>query len=46
VEDLIVSVRSGKDGAAPSVLIAKKGNTQGIRNLVEQIRSAGRTALL
>jgi mannose-1-phosphate guanylyltransferase len=46
VEDLIVSVRSGKDGGAPLVFIAKKGETQQVRDIVEQIRAGGRTALL
>jgi mannose-1-phosphate guanylyltransferase/mannose-6-phosphate isomerase len=46
VEDLIVSVRSGKDGAAPLVFVTKKGETQQVREIVEQIRTAGRTALL
>jgi mannose-1-phosphate guanylyltransferase/mannose-6-phosphate isomerase len=46
VKDLIVVVRSGKDGGAPSVLVARKGETQLIREIVEQIRNAGRTELL
>jgi mannose-1-phosphate guanylyltransferase/mannose-6-phosphate isomerase len=46
VEDLIVSVRSDKNGGPPLVLIAKKGETQRIREIVEQIRAAGRTELL
>ncbi|MDR2742695.1 MAG: mannose-1-phosphate guanylyltransferase [Treponema sp.] len=46
VENLVVVVRSGKDGGAPAVLIAKKGETQGVRDIVEQIKSAGRTELL
>jgi mannose-1-phosphate guanylyltransferase/mannose-6-phosphate isomerase len=46
VEDLIVVVRSGKDGAIPSVLIARKGETQRVREIVEQIKNTGRTALL
>jgi mannose-1-phosphate guanylyltransferase len=46
VEDLIVRVRSGKDGGVPSVLIARRGDTQGIRDIVEQIRAGGRMALL
>jgi mannose-1-phosphate guanylyltransferase/mannose-6-phosphate isomerase len=46
VEDLIVVVRSGKDGAVPSVLIAKKGETQRVREIVKQIKDAGRTSLL
>jgi mannose-1-phosphate guanylyltransferase/mannose-1-phosphate guanylyltransferase/mannose-6-phosphate isomerase len=44
VEDLIVVVRSGKD--APAVLIAKRGETQRVKEIVEQIRAAGRTDLL
>jgi mannose-1-phosphate guanylyltransferase/mannose-1-phosphate guanylyltransferase/mannose-6-phosphate isomerase len=46
VKDLIVAVRSGRDGGPPAVLIAKKGETQRVRELVEQIRAAGRTELL
>jgi mannose-1-phosphate guanylyltransferase/mannose-1-phosphate guanylyltransferase/mannose-6-phosphate isomerase len=46
VRDLIVVVRSGKDGNPPSVLIAKKGESQGVRDIVEQIKAAGRTELL
>ncbi|MDR2393208.1 MAG: mannose-1-phosphate guanylyltransferase [Treponema sp.] len=46
VEDLIVVVRSGKDGTAPSVLIAKRGETQRVKEIVEKIRAAGRTDLL
>jgi mannose-1-phosphate guanylyltransferase len=46
VKDLIVVVRSGKDGSPPSVLIAKKGKTQGVKEIVEQIKAAGRTELL
>jgi mannose-1-phosphate guanylyltransferase len=46
VEDLIVVVRSGKDGTAPSVLIAKRGETQRVKEIVEKIRDAGRTDLL
>ncbi|MDR2418898.1 MAG: mannose-1-phosphate guanylyltransferase [Treponema sp.] len=46
VKDLIVVVRSGKDGGASSVLVARKGETQRIREIVEQIRDAGRTELL
>jgi mannose-1-phosphate guanylyltransferase/mannose-1-phosphate guanylyltransferase/mannose-6-phosphate isomerase len=39
VEDLIVVVRSGKDGAVPSVLIAKNGETQRVREIVKQIKN-------
>ncbi|MDR2363525.1 MAG: mannose-1-phosphate guanylyltransferase [Spirochaetaceae bacterium] len=46
VKDLIVAVRSGKDGAPPSVLISQKGETQRVREIVEKIRAAGRTELL
>jgi mannose-1-phosphate guanylyltransferase/mannose-1-phosphate guanylyltransferase/mannose-6-phosphate isomerase len=46
VKDLIVAVRSGRNGGPPTVLIAKKGETQRVRDLVEQIRAAGRTELL
>ncbi|MDR0589820.1 MAG: mannose-1-phosphate guanylyltransferase [Spirochaetaceae bacterium] len=46
VKDLIVVVRSGKDGGPPSVLIAQKGKTQQVREIVEKIRAAGRTELL
>jgi len=46
VEDLIVVVRSGKDGAAPAVLISKKGETQRVREVVEAIKASGRTELL
>jgi mannose-1-phosphate guanylyltransferase/mannose-1-phosphate guanylyltransferase/mannose-6-phosphate isomerase len=45
-EDLIVVVRSGKNGAPPAVLISKKGETQRVREIVEKIRAAGRTELL
>jgi mannose-1-phosphate guanylyltransferase len=46
VRDLIVSVRPGADGGVPLVLIAKRGETQRIREIVEQIKAAGRTELL
>jgi len=45
-EDLIVAVRSGKNGMPGSVLIAKKGETQHVRDIVEQIRNMGRNELL
>lgn len=46
VEGLIVTVRSGRDGGPPSVLILKKGESQRLREIVEQIKEAGRTELL
>ncbi|MDR1219955.1 MAG: mannose-1-phosphate guanylyltransferase [Treponema sp.] len=45
-DDLIVVVRSGKDGAAPSVLIAKRGATQAVSAVVEQIKAKNRSDLL
>jgi mannose-1-phosphate guanylyltransferase/mannose-6-phosphate isomerase len=46
VKDLIITVRSGKDGSPPAVLVAKKGETQRLREIVEKIKAAGRTDLL
>jgi mannose-1-phosphate guanylyltransferase/mannose-1-phosphate guanylyltransferase/mannose-6-phosphate isomerase len=46
VEDLIVVVRSGKDGGVPSVLICKKGESQQVKSIVEEIRKADRSDLL
>jgi mannose-1-phosphate guanylyltransferase/mannose-1-phosphate guanylyltransferase/mannose-6-phosphate isomerase len=45
-EDLIIAVRSGKNGGPGSVLIAKKGETQRVREIVEQIKSRGSNELL
>ena len=45
-EDLIVVIRSGKDGSPPVALIAKKGETQRVREIVDQIKKAGRGELL
>ena len=46
VEDLIVVVRSGKDGSPPAVLISKKGETQQVKEIVQEITAAGRSDLL
>jgi mannose-1-phosphate guanylyltransferase/mannose-1-phosphate guanylyltransferase/mannose-6-phosphate isomerase len=46
VDDLIVVARSGKDGSPPAVLVVKKGESQRVRDIVAQIREAGRTELL
>jgi mannose-1-phosphate guanylyltransferase/mannose-1-phosphate guanylyltransferase/mannose-6-phosphate isomerase len=46
VEDLIVVIRSGRDGRPASALIARKGETQRLKAIVEQIKAAGRTDLL
>jgi mannose-1-phosphate guanylyltransferase len=45
-DDLVVVVRSGKDGSVPSVLIAKKGETQAVSAVVEQIKAKHRNDLL
>lgn len=46
VDDLLVVVRSGKDGTPPAVLICKRGESQKVKNAVEAIKSAGRTDVL
>jgi len=46
VEDLIVVVRSGKDGGPAAVLVSKKGETQRVKEIVEKIKTSGRTELL
>jgi mannose-1-phosphate guanylyltransferase/mannose-1-phosphate guanylyltransferase/mannose-6-phosphate isomerase len=46
VEDLIVVIRSGKDGSPPSALITQKGKTQLVRDIVEKIKQSGRTDIL
>ncbi len=46
VDDLIVVIRTGKDGSPCAALIAKKGETQRVRNIVEQIKKSGKKELL
>ena len=46
VEDLIVVIRSGKNGAPAAALITRKGQTQKVRDIVEKIKKAGRGELL
>jgi mannose-1-phosphate guanylyltransferase/mannose-6-phosphate isomerase len=46
VKDLIVVIRAGKDGSPTAALIAKKGETQRVRDIVEQIKQAGRTDIV
>ena len=46
VEDLIVVIRSGKDGSSAAALVTKKGETQQVREIVEKIQQAGRTDIL
>jgi mannose-1-phosphate guanylyltransferase/mannose-6-phosphate isomerase len=45
-DDLIVVVRSGKGGALPSVLIAKKGETQKVGAIVDMINAQDKKELL
>jgi len=46
VEDLIVVIRSGKNGENPAALITRKGQTQKVRDIVEQIKLQGKNDLL
>jgi mannose-1-phosphate guanylyltransferase/mannose-1-phosphate guanylyltransferase/mannose-6-phosphate isomerase len=46
VEDLIVVIRSGKNGNGACALITRKGQTQKVRNIVEQIKESGKNELL
>ncbi len=46
VEDLIVVVRSGADGGPPAVLVCKRGESQGMRSIVDKIKGSGRIDLL
>ena len=46
VEDLVIVARSGRDGGPPAVMISRKGATQQVREIVEEIRARGRTELL
>ena len=46
VEDLIVVIRCGKNGAPAAALITKKGQTQKVREVVEQIKKSGKKGLL
>jgi mannose-1-phosphate guanylyltransferase/mannose-1-phosphate guanylyltransferase/mannose-6-phosphate isomerase len=45
-EDLIIVIRSAGEGLKPVALIAKKGETQKIRNIVEQIKEQDIEGLL
>ena len=45
-EDLIIVIRSGKDGGPPVALISKKGETERVKEIVEKIKASGRTDLL
>jgi len=46
VEDLIIVIRSGNDGKDPVALITKKGRTQNVRDIVEQLKKNAKTGLL
>jgi len=46
VEDLIVVIRSGKNGEPAAALVTKKGQAQKVREIVEQIKIAGKTEIL
>jgi len=46
VDDLIVVIRSGKDGSPPAALITRKGKTQLVQDVVEKIKQAGKTEIL
>jgi mannose-1-phosphate guanylyltransferase/mannose-1-phosphate guanylyltransferase/mannose-6-phosphate isomerase len=46
VEDLIIIIRSGKNGEPSSALITRKGQTQKVRDIVEQIKNSGNIDLL
>jgi mannose-1-phosphate guanylyltransferase len=46
VEDLIVVIRLGKNGNGACALITRKGHTQKVRNIVEQIKKSGKNELL
>lgn len=46
VNDLIVVIRSGKDGKRASALITRKGNSHKVRDIVEQIKRSKREDLL
>jgi mannose-1-phosphate guanylyltransferase/mannose-1-phosphate guanylyltransferase/mannose-6-phosphate isomerase len=46
VDNLIVVIRSGKDGSPPTALITQKSKTQLVRDIVEKIKQSGRTDIL
>jgi mannose-1-phosphate guanylyltransferase/mannose-1-phosphate guanylyltransferase/mannose-6-phosphate isomerase len=46
VEDLIVVIRSGKDGSPPAALVTRKGKTQLVRDVVEKIKQSDRKDIL
>ena len=45
-DDLIVVIRNGKNGEPAVALITRKGHTQNVREITEQIKKSGRSELL
>jgi len=46
VDDLIIVIRSGKNGEGACALITKKGKAQMVRDIVDKIKKTGRSDLL
>jgi len=46
VENLVVVIRSGKDGSPPSALITQKGKTQLVRDIVDKISQSDKKDIL
>ena len=46
VENIIVVIRSGKDGSPPSALITQKGKTQLVRDIVDKISQSDKKDIL
>jgi mannose-1-phosphate guanylyltransferase/mannose-1-phosphate guanylyltransferase/mannose-6-phosphate isomerase len=46
VDDLIVVIRSGKNGVPASALVVKKDQTQKVRDIVEIVKKSGKTDIL
>ena len=46
VNDLIVVIRSGSDGSPRAALIAQKGETQRVRDIVDGIKQSGKAEIL
>ena len=45
-DDLIIVIRSGKNSGPRAALVAKKGETQKVQEIVRQIKESGNTGLL
>jgi len=46
VKDIIVVIRTGKDGFPTAALVTRKGQTQKVRDVVDLLKKAGKTDLL